>query len=175
MDDLHNIVRRMVLQTLAQFSPQSRVGTVSSYDPDTHSVKVLLQPEGKESNWIPIAVQHIGNGFGAIMCGPEIGDQMEVAFHQNDPTTARVIGRYHSDEDKPPRVESGEILIRDKHGNRVLMDKNKDMHVTARNVLNITAKDSHVNIKAAGTLNLNSGGILRLNMGETDNSGAGVA
>ncbi len=119
---LHNIVRREVMRALAQHSPQSRIGTVSSYDPEMHSVKVMLQPENKESNWIPIAVDHMGSGFGVVFA-PEIGDQMEISFHQNDPSSARVTGRYHSEQDKPPRVESGEMLLKHKSGAQILFNK----------------------------------------------------
>lgn len=155
-EELMNIIRRECQRFMAQHSPQSRVGTVSSYDKKTHSAKVLLQPEGKESNWIPIAVQHAGDGFG-IVIGPEIGDQVEVSFHQNDPSAARITGRYHSEKDRPPQVESGEMLIKHKSGSSIFFDKNGNVRIDAK---------GEFRLNSAGGAKLNTGSDLHLNGGD---------
>ncbi len=158
IESLHNIIRQQVQRAMAQWSPQSRVGTVSSYDKKTHSVKVMLQPENRESNWIPIAVQHTGNGFG-ILVGPKIGDQLEIGFHQNDPSTARVIGRYHSEKEKPPQVESGEMLLKHESGSTIFFDKNGNIRINAQGELRI---------KAGGGVKFNSGTNIDINSGDDD-------
>ncbi len=135
-EELHNIVRLMVQRAMAQWSPQSRIGVVSSYDKKTHSVKVMLQPENKESNWIPISSMHVGNGFGMVI-GPKIGDQLEIGFHQNDPSAARVIGRFHSEKDKAPEVESGEMLLKHESGSTIFFDKNGNIHIKSQGQLHI--------------------------------------
>lgn len=156
IEDLFNLVRLHVERCMAQYSPQSRVGTVSSYDKKTHSVKVMLQPESRESNWIPIAVQHAGDGYG-ILIGPEIGDQMEISFHHNDPSTARATGRYHSEKDRPPQVESGEVLVKHKSGTSIFIDKDGNLRIEA---------SGDMRIKAGGNMLINTGGDLHLNGGD---------
>lgn len=133
MEDLMNIIRREVHRVVAQWN-KTLVGTVSSYDPDQHAAKVLLQPEGIESGWIPIGTQHIGNGFG-VMVGLEIGDQVEIGFQQGDQSAPRIIGRFHSEEEKPPRVEAGEVLLKHKSGSTIFFDKSGNVHIKSNGSL----------------------------------------
>ena len=122
IEHLLNIVRREAHRVVAQWA-RPRVGLVSAYDPEKHAVRVRLQPEDVETGWIPITEGHIGNGYG-IAIGPNIGDQLEVQFQGSDPETARILGRLYSNEDRPPRVEAGEVLIRHQSGSRIFIDKN---------------------------------------------------
>lgn len=137
---LLNMVRREVHRVLQVLIQRPRVGTVSSYDPDAHAVKVMLQPENKESGWIPLATQHIGNGYG-LAWGPEVGDQVEIGFQEGDISTPRVVGRLHSDEDKPPRVEAGEMLLKRKDGSQIIMNKNGNVHIHTKGTLFINMGD----------------------------------
>ena len=138
-EELHNIVRREVHRVMAKRA-KPRYGLVTAYDPDTYAVKVMLQPEEIETEWIPISAEHIGNGFGMVY-GPEINDQVKIGFQEDDPSSPIVVGRVHSDDDKPPKAEAGEMVMRRKDGSQVKMDKN-------------------------GTVRINSAGLLKLNMGE---------
>jgi hypothetical protein len=62
-DTLENLIMRCIERFMAsRFS--ERHGLVTSYDPDKHLAKVMFQPEGQESGWIPIETGHIGNGYG---------------------------------------------------------------------------------------------------------------
>lgn len=133
----------------------SRMGLVSSYNEENHAVKLKLMPEGVETGWIPLGSQHIGNGFG-IAIGPEIDDQMEIAFQEGDLENPRVIARHFSDKDKPPKVKSGEIMIRSKKGTKLFIDKDGamtvetpegDHTVTNGKKYSLTAKDD-VSIKS---------------------------
>jgi phage baseplate assembly protein gpV len=83
-------------------------GLVQSYDPNTYSVKVTLQPSSVLTGWIPIETHAIGDGWG-IAYGPQIGDQAIVDFADGDPEAATVSGFIYSDQDRPPPVPSGEI------------------------------------------------------------------
>lgn len=87
-----------------------RLGLVSSYDPDAYAVKVKLQPEDVETGWLPITTLMAGNGWG-VYFGPSIGDQASVAFQEGDRETGWCTGFLPSDEDRPPRVESGEMHL----------------------------------------------------------------
>jgi uncharacterized protein involved in type VI secretion and phage assembly len=58
-------------------------------------------PEGVETGWLPIASQHIGNGYG-LFWGPNIGDPVEFGYQEADVDTPRIMGRLHSDTQSPP-------------------------------------------------------------------------
>jgi len=133
--ELTNLIRREVLRVLAT-QARPRVGMVTSYDPDLYAVKLMLKPEDVETGWIPLSTLHIGNGFG-VAIGPEVGDQMEVAFQEGSMNSARILGRLFSDEEKPPRVEAGEALLRRKDGSRIFMDKQGHVRIASKGLVKI--------------------------------------
>lgn len=127
LQEMLNLVRLEVYRVMKTYS-KNRVGTVTSYDPKTHMVKVAFQPRGNESGWIPVSAHHMGDGFG-VMIGPAVGDQLEIGFQEGDPDTPRVIGRYHSDKDKPPQIKSGEILLKHKSGSTIMFKEDGTVHI----------------------------------------------
>jgi uncharacterized protein involved in type VI secretion and phage assembly len=91
-------------------------GLVTSYDPKLHLAKVMFQPQGQESGWIPIETGHIGAGYGIATGlqpgdGKSTGDQVVVRFQEGDVEAGKIVQRVHSDNDKPPEVQSGESMI----------------------------------------------------------------
>ena len=105
-NELRNFIHHEIERHLAD-RKSKRVGLVTSYDPKTHSAKVKLQPSGQETGWIPIARQHMGNGWGLAIGltpgdGDTTGDQVEVTHHDGDLDAGRITGMYHSDQDQPP-------------------------------------------------------------------------
>lgn len=127
-DDLLNIVRREVHRVVQGLVQRPRIGTVTSWDPKTHSAKVMLMPENIETGWIPVSNHHAGNGYG-VLIGLEIGEQVEIGFQEGDISSPRIMGRLHSDEDKPPEVKSGEVLIKHKSGSALFIDENGNIHL----------------------------------------------
>jgi hypothetical protein len=133
-DDLINMVRREVERQLSG-RYNTRTGLVTSYDPKTHSAKVMLKPDNVETGWIPIRTDHIGNGFG-ILVGPtpgdgkKTGDQVEVTFTEGDLEQGRLMHRVHSDTEKPPPVESGEVLVKHEKSGSIFWDKNSNLKIT---------------------------------------------
>jgi uncharacterized protein involved in type VI secretion and phage assembly len=132
-----------------------RVGLVTSYDRVTHSAKVKLQPSGQETGWLPIARQHMGNGWGIVIGltpgdGDSTGDQVEVTFHDGDMDAGRITGMYHSDQDQPPQVASGEILVQHQSGSKILLDKNGNVTHTSQQAYNVTGQNG-VTITAQGS------------------------
>lgn len=87
-----------------------KLGTVTSYDPDGYAVKVMLQPEGTETGWLPISGGMAGAGFG-VYYGPSNGDQAIVVFQEGDVTVGKCVGFVGSDDAPPPHVVSGEIHL----------------------------------------------------------------
>lgn len=92
-----------------------RQATISSYDPNAYAVKVMLQPENIESNWMPLGALAVGNGWG-IVAAPQIGDQVQVVFAEGDFHSGVVVARVFSTQAAPPVVQAGEMLLRHSSG-----------------------------------------------------------
>ena len=149
--DIEDIIRRVVDQALTR-RPKPRVGIVTSYDPNRYAAKVQLQPEGHESGWIPIDTGHIGSGFG-IAVGLTPGDQVSIGYHEDDPDSPKVTGRLHSDQERPPVAQSGEVVIQT--STSVLkIDKSGNITITS---------GGNMTISASGSIALTSGGQLTHN------------
>jgi phage baseplate assembly protein gpV len=102
--DLANAMRQQQSDDLTG----PRTGTITSYDPDNGVVKVAIQPEGRETNWIPLDCPGVGNGWG-FQIGPQIGDEVTVSFDSSDPNLGKVNARHTNSINKPMPVPSGEI------------------------------------------------------------------
>lgn len=93
-----------------------RHGIVTSYDPDKYLAKVTFMPEGQESGWLPIETGHIGDSYGVAVGlqpgdGKKSGDQVIIRYQEGDLESGKIVQRVHSDDEKPPVVKSGEIVI----------------------------------------------------------------
>jgi phage gp45-like len=104
--DLLNAPAGHVRETLAQ----PRLAVVTSSDPQTATARVLLQPEGVLSGWLPVLTQWVGSGWG-ISSPPSPGDQVLVIPREGDPQHGLIIGRLYSNTVRPPEAETGEIVI----------------------------------------------------------------
>lgn len=102
--DLANAMRQQQSDDLTG----PRTGTITSYDPSNGVVKVAIQPEGRETNWIPLDCPGVGNGWG-FQIGPQIGDEVTVSFDSSDPNLGRVTARHTNSQNQPLPVPSGEI------------------------------------------------------------------
>lgn len=136
----------------------------TSYNKDTHAVKGILVPHGVETGWVPIGVAMSGNGYG-ILTGPKVGsadkldgDQFDIEFEFGDHNSPMAVMKRFSIPDKPPAVESGEILMQHESGNKFFFAKDKSMtwahykggsHVWDKNgKLTIKTNDQDVTIDA---------------------------
>ncbi|MBR8182086.1 phage baseplate assembly protein V [Burkholderia ambifaria] len=117
-------------------------GLVASYDPGTYSVKVMLQPSGKLTGWIPIETEAIGNGWG-IACGPNIGDQARIDFADGDPEAGAVTGFIYSDADRPPPAPCGEFWTVHKSGSLLKFHNDGTVEITANSTMTYTATQHH--------------------------------
>lgn len=146
MGDIEDLVRRIVDQVLSR-RPKPSIGTVTSYDPNRYAAKVLLQPKGVETGWLPIETGHIGNGFG-IAIGLTAGDQVKVDYVGGDKDAPSITGRLHSDQERPPVAQSGEIVIQSAAGFILKADQ--------AGVLTLSTNGQNININAGGgTVNIN--------------------
>jgi phage baseplate assembly protein gpV len=113
--DLENFILS-VIERWSAGRYTERHGLVTSYDPKNHLAKVVFMPEGQESGWLPIETGHVGDGFGVAIGlapgdGKSTGDQVIVRYQEGDFESGKIVQRVHSDNDKPPTVQSGEVVI----------------------------------------------------------------
>jgi phage baseplate assembly protein gpV len=97
-------------------------GTITSYDPNAQAVKVMIEPDGYETGWIPMPSCFVGSRYGAYF-GPEIGQAVSVTFAEGDKDNGRINGLFYNNAEVPVgganAVQSGEILLQDKSGNLI--------------------------------------------------------
>jgi len=91
-------------------SGQPRFGIVTSVDPSRPAVRVMLQPEGALTGWLPVLSPWVGAGWG-ISCPPSPGDQVLVLPQEGDPEHGVVVGRAWSDTARPPATPVGELWL----------------------------------------------------------------
>lgn len=132
MEEVMNAVRREAARTHAR-TAQPRMAIVSSYNPETYSVKVKLMPEGIETGWAPLASQQVGNGWG-LFSPPSIGDQVVVVFQEGSGGSPVVIGSIYNDEDRPvvgdiQGTPDGEARIVNQSGARIRLLKNGQIEI----------------------------------------------
>jgi hypothetical protein len=113
-------IKRIVADFMAGFSP-TKYGTVSSYNPTDYTVKVILQPEGIETGFVPLAAAWVGNNLGAVF-GPSVGDVVRLDFIDGSAQATVVGGRFFSVNARPPVVQSGQAAIVDSHGSYVRLN-----------------------------------------------------
>lgn len=126
METLLNIIRREAERIVRRFYRPTEVGVVDSYDPETHSVKLKMQPYEHLTGWIQLPTHHIGNGYG-LAIGASPGEQFYVSFRNGDQSTPYITGRVYSDQEQPPKVESKEINLSNFKKTKIFFDKDDNM------------------------------------------------
>jgi phage baseplate assembly protein V len=139
-----------------------RLATISSYDPNTHAVKLTVQPSTPdaavtESNWMPLGAIGIGNGWG-VAVGPEIGDQVLVVYELGDFSSGTIVARIFSVVQQAPAVPSGEIWTIHKSGSLMKFHNDGKVEVTATSTMTYTASQHHFvgPVQMDNTLNVNN-------------------
>lgn len=107
-DELWNAIKRIVESLLAS-APQPRRGIVQSVDTVRMRVRVLVQPEGALTGFIPIASLMAGNGYG-ILAAPLPGDQVLVVPTDGfADSLVAVCGHWSTANQPPAGYNDGEI------------------------------------------------------------------
>jgi phage baseplate assembly protein V len=91
-----------------QATPQ--LGTISTFDPNYYTAKVLLQPGDVLTNDIPVLTAVAGNGWG-IFIPPVPGQMCVVIFQGGDPNNGVVVGLGFNDTNRPLPTPAGEIWL----------------------------------------------------------------
>lgn len=147
---------RMQAHAAAQSRSAARVGIVSSYDPNTYSVKVRLQPEDVETGWIPLKSAWVGNGWG-LFAPPSIGDAIEVLPIESDFESAAAGERFYSDADRPLPCPSGEFWLVHESGSLLKFKNGGDVEVHVAGALAATVAGS-ATVSVGGDASLSVGG-----------------
>ncbi|SED26289.1 phage baseplate assembly protein V [Pseudomonas costantinii] len=139
IDSLMNAAR----QRLGDDSTGPRTGTITGYDPGNGVVKVAIQPEGRETNWIKLDCPGVGNGWG-VAIGPQIGDEVTVSFESGDPNLGKVTARHTNSLNLPMPVPSGEIWAVHSSGSMLKFHNDGTVELIANTTLNVTAQTANV-------------------------------
>ncbi|ADE12129.1 phage baseplate assembly protein V [Sideroxydans lithotrophicus] len=124
------------------------LAVVSSYDQTNYCAKVMLQPEGYESGWLPVASPWVGNGWGMFM-PPTPGDLVQVNFQEDD-INAGIVGlRQFTDASRPLSVPAGEFWLVHKSGSLLKFHNDGTTELTSNGTL--TVKAPGINLQNAGT------------------------
>ncbi len=109
-------------------------GTITSVDPQTYMAKVMLQPYGVETGWLPIASIAAGNGWGFFHLPPD-NSEVTVDFIGGDANNGRVRGIYSNETDAPPAgLAQGEVMLQHSSGTMLHFDASGNLNI-------VTAKD----------------------------------
>lgn len=93
----------------------TRIGQITSFDPNRWAVKCTLQPDMVKTGWLPLASAWVGNGWG-MFAAPAIGQTIEVSFIEGafDAGTAEL--RLFTTADQPLPAPAGEFWLVHKNG-----------------------------------------------------------
>lgn len=127
---------RMQAQATAKGHQKSQWATISSYDGQL-SVKVILQPQNVESEWMPLGCIGVGDSWGFAV-GPNIGDQVYVEFPEGDVNSGVITARAHSVSHPPMPVPAGEIWAVHKSMSSLKFLTNGDVDIITAGNLNAT-------------------------------------
>ncbi|CBJ38342.1 putative Phage baseplate assembly protein V [Ralstonia solanacearum CMR15] len=103
---------------------ESRVGTVTSYDPGTASARVRIEPIDPDfpdrslTGWLPVASPWVGSGWG-LDAPVSPGDQVEVKFFGGELENGYICGRLFSDQQRPTGAKSGEFFLTHASGSKL--------------------------------------------------------
>lgn len=144
-----NAMRLQALRALSGFVT-SRLGEVTSYDPNKYAVKVTLQPDDTKTGWLPVASPWIGNGWG-LFAPPSVGNIVEVHFLEGALDAGIAELRLFNNVDLPLAVQSGEFWLVHETGSCIKFHNDGSVDFDANTVLNLTV---------GGNLNATVGGDL---------------
>jgi phage baseplate assembly protein gpV len=115
MQALLNQIKKHVAGMIAQV-PQPRIGIVSSVDPVSHTVKVLLQPENLETGWLECGALTVG--VASIVAMPQQGQQVVVVPNSGSADDGMVVAGLWGGSSQPPisavtmkQAQPGEVMI----------------------------------------------------------------
>jgi len=128
MDALLNHMRRVAGEVMGQRAG-TKHGIIDGYDPANYAVRVMLQPEGVLTDWLPLKSPMVGNGFGLFLA-PTVGEACEVDFQEGDQGVGSVGWRFFNNVERPLNVPAGEAWLVHKAGASIKMATNGTITMT---------------------------------------------
>lgn len=107
-----------------------RLGVVTNADPERYLVRVLVQPEGVLSGWLPVASLWVGAGWG-LAALPVPGTQVVVLAQEHEGEEGIVIGALYSQPNPPPASTAGQFVLRHASGAEVMLNGDGSIAITA--------------------------------------------
>jgi uncharacterized protein involved in type VI secretion and phage assembly len=137
MRALLNAMRQQATQAMGERA-MTRLGEIKSYDPGNYTVRVIIQPDGNLTGWIPLLSPWVGNGWG-MFCPPTIGDLVEVQYQECDHDAPIACMRFFNDKNRPLSVPSGEFWLVHKSGSLLKFHNDGSIEVSAPAAISYTA------------------------------------
>lgn len=146
-----------------------RMGIVTSYNQADGTAKVLIQPEGTLTGWLPVMSQSIGSGWG-LHVPFKSGEQVMVLPHDGDADSGVIVGRVYNDTMRPPDttgadfvlkssggaiitlMTNGQFIVQDAAGSIVKLTNDGNMTLNAPNSINMTCETFTVNASTSATI-----------------------
>lgn len=101
-DQLVNAIKRHVSAMIGQVG-QTRVGIVTSVNTANYTARVMVQPEGVLSGWLPMAATMVGGGWGLVSpCS--VGEQVAFLAQEGDAEHGIIVARLFSNQQQPPKI-----------------------------------------------------------------------
>jgi phage baseplate assembly protein V len=142
-------------------APVARWGVVNGADPNSMTVKVMLQPEGVQTDWLPVASPMVGAGWG-IAHLPANGTQVLCIPDAGDHTSYVVVGATWSTGVRPPSpLAQGDLVIQHASGARISLTSSGGVTISDASG-NGVAMASGGNITLTGPV-VNIVGVLKVN------------
>jgi phage baseplate assembly protein V len=101
-------------------APQAKWGIVQTVDAASMTAKVLLQPEGVPTDWLPILSSFVGGGWGLVHV-PASGTQVLCLPDAGDHDNYVIIGATWSTANRPPASAQGEFWLVHSTGSKVAL------------------------------------------------------
>jgi phage baseplate assembly protein V len=130
---LSNIIKSHA-SNLDQSAGQVKFAVVTSVNTANHTARVIIQPEGVLSGWLPILSLWVGNGWG-MACPPTPGDQVLLVPQEGNVEQGIIVGRVFSVKQASPPAPSGEFWLMHQSGSFLKLSNdgtiriNGDLHV----------------------------------------------
>ena len=137
IDAMRNQMRLEAQRALAH-KTFARVGIITNYDPAHYAARVLLQPEGIMTGYLPVTTPWVGNGWG-FYAPPSPGDHVEVHFQQGGREAGFIVNRFYSTKTVPLPVPSGEFWMVHQSGSTIRFTNDGDVIITASRDLKLHA------------------------------------
>jgi phage baseplate assembly protein V len=151
-----NVIRQEAQRATADLS-LPRAGIVTHYDPARYCARVLLQPEGIQTGYLPIKTEFAGNGW-RDYSPPSLGQVVDVHFQQGGKEAGYIAGCFYSAKTKPLAVPSEERWIVHKTGTAIKLTNDGNVLISAAADLRIEANNIKIHARQTYAFDANGQG-----------------